>query len=128
MHQVFMWWDIHLNYPLQKFRREVIAWRHLRHQNILPLIGVNLGPQRLVMVSEWMDHGNINEFIENHEGVNRIQLVSTCGIYLAEFLLYCFIQLIDAANGLEYMHGISMVHGDLKGVRPYQSTDIWALT
>ena len=28
------------------------------------------------MVSEWMDHGNINEFIKNHKGVNCVQLVS----------------------------------------------------
>ena len=42
------------------------------------------------MVSEWMDHGNINEFIKNHEGVNRIQLVSRCGISrrVSSLLLY----------------------------------------
>ena len=27
------------------------------------------------MVSEWMDNGNINEFINNHQGVDRAQLV-----------------------------------------------------
>ena len=27
-----------------------------------------------------------------------------------------FDQLVDAANGLDYMHSIHMVHGDLKGV------------
>ncbi|KAF9643944.1 kinase-like protein [Thelephora ganbajun] len=80
-----------------KFRREVVAWRHLRHPHILPLIGVNIERHRFAMVSEWMEHGNINEYIKNHERVNRIQL------------------LIDAAHGLEYMHSISMVHGDLKG-------------
>jgi len=28
------------------------------------------------MISEWMDHGNINEFVEKHDGINRVQLVS----------------------------------------------------
>ena len=28
------------------------------------------------MVSEWMDHGNINEFTQKHKEVNRVQLVS----------------------------------------------------
>ncbi|KAF9645564.1 kinase-like protein [Thelephora ganbajun] len=80
-----------------KFRREVVAWRHLRHPHILPLIGVILERHRFAMVSKWMDHGNINEFIKNNKGANRVQL------------------LIDAANGLEYVHSINMVHGDLKG-------------
>ncbi|KAF9647911.1 kinase-like protein, partial [Thelephora ganbajun] len=77
--------------------REVVAWRHLRHPNILPFVGVNLERHRLAMVSEWMDHGNINEFVKKHKGVNRVQL------------------LVDATNGLDYMHSIRMVHGDLKG-------------
>ncbi|KAF9645572.1 kinase-like protein [Thelephora ganbajun] len=58
-----------------EFRREVIAWRHLQHPNILPFIGVNLERQRLAMVSEWMEHGKITEFVEKHKEVNRIQLV-----------------------------------------------------
>jgi len=64
----------------QEFRREVIAWRHLRHPNILPLIGVNLEPERLAMISEWMGHGNITEFVEKNEGINRVLLVSNCTI------------------------------------------------
>jgi len=60
----------------QKFCREVIAWRHLKHPNILPLIGVNLKQHKFVMVSEWMDNGNICEYIGKHGGVNRVQLVS----------------------------------------------------
>ncbi|KAF9643193.1 kinase-like protein [Thelephora ganbajun] len=80
-----------------EFCREAVAWRHLRHPNILPLLGVNLQQQRFAMISEWMDHGNINEFIKKHEGVNHVQL------------------LVDAATGLEYMHSLHMVHGDLKG-------------
>jgi len=67
------------------------------------------------MICEWMDHGNINEFIERNEGVNRVQLVSDGALPCGN---YCnlLIQLVDAANGLEYMHSLHMVHGDLKGV------------
>ena len=68
------------------------------------------------MISEWMDHGNINEFMEKHEGVNRVQLVSD-GITSRRNRFDPIIQLVDATNGLEYMHGLQMVHGDLKGVR-----------
>ena len=68
------------------------------------------------MVSEWMDHGNINEFVEKFEGANRVQLVSDC-VTPCEDRSDQFIQLADAANGLEYVHSIRMVHGNLKGVR-----------
>ena len=37
-------------------------------------------------------------------------------------------QLADAANGLEYMHGLNMVHGDFKGVRVLQSADAQTFT
>ena len=72
------------------------------------------------MISEWMDHGNINEFVEKHEGINRVQLVSD-GITPLVNVFNWLIQLVDAANGLEYMHGLQMVHADLKGVRSYLS-------
>ena len=31
--------------------------------------------KRFAMISEWMDNGNINEFIEEHRDVNRFELV-----------------------------------------------------
>ena len=68
------------------------------------------------MVSEWMDHGNINEFTKNHRGVNRVQLVSNCTVFCGDRHDW-FIQLVDATSGLEYMHSLRIVHGDLKGVR-----------
>jgi len=60
---------------LQRFCREGVAWKHLRHPNILPLIGVTVSNQRFAMVSAWMENGNINEFIGKDQHVNRIELV-----------------------------------------------------
>ena len=31
---------------------------------------------RYGLVSEWMDNGDINNFVKKHEDVNRVQLVS----------------------------------------------------
>lgn len=67
------------------------------------------------MISEWMVNGNINEFVERTEGVNRVQLVSEGAISQGNHCNLLF-QLVDATTGLEYMHGLGMVHGDLKGV------------
>jgi len=95
-----------------------VTWRHLRHPNVIPLLGAELDMQtpRFRLVSEWMDNGNINEFIKNHGQVNRVQLVSyhvcVCGDWRDRFP-----KLVDVAHGVEYLHSLSVVHGDLKGVR-----------
>jgi hypothetical protein len=37
-------------------------------------------------------------------------------------------QLVDAATGLEYMHSLTIVHGDLKGVRFFNLLDAQMFT
>jgi len=59
----------------QRFCREGVAWKHLQHPNILPLLGVSLNKHRFALVSEWMEHGNINEFIKSDRHANRSELV-----------------------------------------------------
>ena len=57
-------------------------WKFLRHPNILPLIGVSILGTRFVMVSEWMENGNINEFAKAHPNADRLGLVgSPTGIF-----------------------------------------------
>ena len=52
-----------------------MAWKHLRHPNILPLLGVTFTESHFAMVSEWMDNGNVNEFIRIDPDANRTALV-----------------------------------------------------
>ena len=52
-----------------------MGWKTLRHPNILPLLGVTMSEFQLVMVSEWMVKGNINEFVEADPNVDRLELV-----------------------------------------------------
>ena len=59
----------------QRFCREGVAWKHLRHPNILPLLGVTLNEYRFALVSEWMENGNISGFIERDRDANRTELV-----------------------------------------------------
>ena len=62
---------------MQRFCKEVVTWKALCHQNVLPLLGVTMteDPTRFVMVSEWMDNGDINRFVKAHPDVDRLQLV-----------------------------------------------------
>ena len=65
---------------LQRFCREAVTWKHLRHPNVLPLLGVTVSESRFAMVSKWMEHGNINEFVEKNPHVNRTELVCRSSI------------------------------------------------
>ena len=60
---------------MQRFCKEAIRWKALSHPNVLPLLGVTMHEHQFVMVSEWMENGNIIEFIESHEDVDRFELV-----------------------------------------------------
>ena len=76
------------------------------------------------MVSEWMSNGNINQFVSIHQDANRFELVSPPFKLLnppSSSTIMRFLQLIDAARGLDYMHGQGVVHGALKGVRLWKS-------
>lgn len=53
-----------------------MTWRSLDHPNVLPLLGVTMDETRFVMVSEWMENGNINQFLKKNPGVDRLDLVS----------------------------------------------------
>ena len=49
-------------------------WKRLRHQNIVPFIGVTQDP--LQFVSEWMPNGDLMEYLGKNPGTDRIALVS----------------------------------------------------
>ena len=66
-----------------------------------------------------MGNGNISEFTQMHEEVNRAQLVSLCPP--SENRYEQFPKLVDVGHGLEYLHSLNFVHGDLKGVRQFGS-------
>ena len=66
---------VYLTCDPQRFCKEAVIWRHLRHPNILPLIGVAVGHERCLMVSNWMENGTINKFIEKNRDANRMNLV-----------------------------------------------------
>ena len=52
-----------------------MIWRNLRHPNILRLIGVTMTKTQFAMVSDWMENGNINEFVKANPDTNRLELV-----------------------------------------------------
>ena len=63
-----------------------MTWKALRHPNISPLLGVTMTESQLAVVSEWMDNGNVNEFVKARPDANRLVLVR---------FLSCFLLLLD---------------------------------
>ncbi|KAJ6469282.1 kinase-like domain-containing protein [Mycena sanguinolenta] len=85
-----------------KFSKEALVWHYFRHKNIVPFLGVDFttfpSPAR-AMVSPWMSLGSVLKYM----GEN-----SPSAPYALE--LFC-----DVINGLEYLHSMNIVHGDLCG-------------
>jgi len=65
-----------LNVHFQRFAKEVVGWKWLRHENILPFVGVASIPPPFSMVSVWMENGNIMGFIRATPEQNPFGLVS----------------------------------------------------
>ncbi|KAJ7213152.1 hypothetical protein GGX14DRAFT_446459 [Mycena pura] len=87
---------------LKEFYREALIWRQLSHPNLLPFFGAYYlegSKSQLCLVSPWMENGNIARYLKgNPVGVNKLSLV------------------LDVALGLEHIHGLKLVHGDLKAI------------
>ena len=56
--------------------REVVGWRWLEHENILPFVGIVFTPPLISTVSALMQYGNIMDFIKTNQTYNRLRLVS----------------------------------------------------
>jgi hypothetical protein len=52
-----------------------VTWKSLLHPNVLPLMGVTMTETQFAMISEWMEHGNINDFVKAHPDADRLGLV-----------------------------------------------------
>jgi len=89
----------------------------------MKLAGVygDMAKGQFVTVSEWMLHGNIMEYIKNND-VNKLDLVRGIAVPVTSFT-NTRRQLHGAAQGLKYLHGARLAHGDLKGVGAFPFRD-----
>jgi len=56
--------------------KEAVGWKWLRHDNIVPFVGVLLESPHFSIISDRMENGNIMEFIRAHPNHDRLRLVS----------------------------------------------------
>ena len=62
---------------LQSFKREVLLWKQLEHENILPLFGITLIDGVPCTVSEWRENGTMDTYLAAHMTVDILELVRT---------------------------------------------------
>ncbi|EJT98842.1 kinase-like protein, partial [Dacryopinax primogenitus] len=94
---------------------EIRIWSQLRHDNLLPLLGISTkwGVEELCMVSPWQRNGTAISYLEqnwqdNDEGHDLVLNL-----------------ILGIAYGLEYLHNQTppVVHGDIKGNNVLVSDD-----
>ncbi|KAJ7644800.1 kinase-like domain-containing protein [Roridomyces roridus] len=93
---------------LKRFGREAIIWRQLSHPNLLPFYGLYQLRQRLCLVSPWMEKGQIRGILHSCDADHLLSLI------------------LDVACGLEHLHTLGIVHGDLKGANIFVTPSLRA--
>jgi serine/threonine protein kinase len=66
------------------------------------------------MVSPWMGHGTVMDYLKNHGHENVDKLVGS--LSRSNRCTDITLQLYEVAQGLQYLHSRNIVHGDLRGV------------
>ncbi|KXN91137.1 Mitogen-activated protein kinase kinase kinase 2 [Leucoagaricus sp. SymC.cos] len=77
--------------------KELTLWAHLSHPNILPLYGVFTIDLQPALVSPWMPNGNLQRYVHENPKIPKIPLI------------------LKITEGLNYLHSVGIIHGDLKG-------------
>ncbi|OCH85624.1 kinase-like protein [Obba rivulosa] len=82
------------------FTREAVIWKRLQHPNVLPFHGIDttLFPSQTTLVSDWMPRGHVRDYLRKNPQANRLRLI------------------LDVVEGLVYLHGLDIIHGDLKSM------------
>lgn len=103
---------------IQRVVDDISAWCQLRHNNILPVLGlVTKFDYAISLVSLWMANGNAHDYVRNND-VSPIRLVRSSLESLVSIGVHTT-QLIGVASGLCYLHAHNphpIYHGNLRGV------------
>ncbi|KAF8331206.1 kinase-like domain-containing protein, partial [Amanita rubescens] len=82
------------------FCREALVWRSLRHDFILPLLGIFVERKMHFLVSPLLPNGTLMEWRRN------IKPLSLAEVHRL---------ILEVAEGIQYLHSEGIVHGNIKG-------------
>ena len=93
----------------------VPIWKRLAHENVLPFHGVDTSIFQLALIYDWGQNGNITQYLESNPDASRSELVAVPP-FRTQHVPNQSLKLLQVAKGLQYLHSLDIVHGDLKDV------------
>ncbi|CAE6439704.1 unnamed protein product [Rhizoctonia solani] len=84
---------------------ELGVWGRLKHDNIVPLLGVACFQEQAALVSSWVRYGSIVDYCREHASFNRLKMSA------------------EVASAVAYLHGNGVIHGDIKAQNILVSVD-----
>ncbi|XP_048845553.1 discoidin domain-containing receptor 2-like isoform X2 [Brienomyrus brachyistius] len=92
------------------FLKEIKIMSRLKDPNIIRLLGVCVHSDPLCMITEYMENGDLNQFLSRHEPESPLAPLSDTASLSYGSLLYMATQI---ASGMKYLSSLKFVHRDL---------------
>ncbi|KAM9483498.1 discoidin domain-containing receptor 2 isoform 1-T1 [Clarias gariepinus] len=92
------------------FLKEIKIMSRLKDPNIIRLLGVCMSSDPLCMITEYMENGDLNQFLSRHEAEGMIALLSNAPTVSYSNLQHMATQI---ASGMKYLSSLNFVHRDL---------------
>lgn len=92
------------------FHKEIKIMSQLKDLNIVRVLGVCTREEPLCMVVEYMKHGDLNQFLIDHEPESSMAQASNIKTLSYGCLIFIAGQI---ASGMKYLESLNMVHRDL---------------
>ncbi|XP_032382726.1 discoidin domain-containing receptor 2 isoform X3 [Etheostoma spectabile] len=92
------------------FLKEIKIMSRLKDPNIIRLLAVCIYSDPLCMITEYMENGDLNQFLSRHEPEGQLALLSNAPTVSFNNLCYMAAQI---ASGMKYLSFLNFVHRDL---------------
>ncbi|XP_053328314.1 discoidin domain-containing receptor 2-like [Spea bombifrons] len=92
------------------FLKEIKIISRLKHPNIIRLLGVCVRDDPLCMITEYMENGDLNQFLTQREIRSQFTTANNIPSVSERNLLYMATQI---ASGMKYLASLNFVHRDL---------------
>uniref|UniRef100_A0A8P4K3W3 receptor protein-tyrosine kinase n=1 Tax=Dicentrarchus labrax TaxID=13489 RepID=A0A8P4K3W3_DICLA len=92
------------------FLKEIKIMSRLKDPNIIRLLAVCIYSDPLCMITEYMENGDLNQFLSRHEPEGHLALLSNASTVSFNNLCYMAAQI---ASGMKYLSSLNFVHRDL---------------
>ncbi|XP_077390276.1 discoidin domain-containing receptor 2-like isoform X2 [Festucalex cinctus] len=92
------------------FLKEIKIMSRLKDPNIVRLLAVCIYSDPLCMITEYMENGDLNQFLSRHEPEGQLALLSNASTVSFGNLCYMAAQI---ASGMKYLSSLNFVHRDL---------------